>query len=74
MVIKVYGHPWSPCTRLALTVLNEKELDYEFHMVDLRKGEQKSAEHVARHPFGKVPAIEVTVFHFGFWRDVGHLG
>lgn len=42
------------------TVLAAEELgvDYQVYPVDLMKGEQKSPEHLARHPFGKVPALE----------------
>lgn len=56
--MKVYGHPASTCTRKVLCVLAEKGVSAEFVMVDIMKGAQKSEEHLARHPFGVVPAFE----------------
>ncbi|MDI1450557.1 glutathione S-transferase N-terminal domain-containing protein [Polyangium sp. 6x1] len=56
--MKVYGHPASTCTRKVLCALAEKGVDYEFVLVDIMKGEQKSPEHLARHPFGVVPVLE----------------
>ena len=42
------------------TVLTAEEIGapYEVIEVDLAKGEQKTPEHLKRHPFGKVPALE----------------
>ncbi|RKH03465.1 glutathione S-transferase family protein [Corallococcus sp. CA053C] len=56
--MKVYGNPMSTCTRKVLTVLAEKGREAEFINIDLMKGEQKSPAHVARQPFGVVPAFE----------------
>ncbi|MDI3289500.1 glutathione S-transferase N-terminal domain-containing protein [Polyangium sp. 15x6] len=56
--MKVYGHPASTCTRKVLCALAEKGVDYEFVLVDIMKGDQKSAEHLARQPFGVVPVLE----------------
>ncbi len=56
--MKVYGHPASTCTRKVLCLLAEKGVSAEFVMVDIMKGAQKSDEHLARHPFGVVPAFE----------------
>ena len=56
--MKVYGHPASTCTRKVLFTLAEKGADFEFVLVDLMKGGQKSAEHVARQPFGVIPVFE----------------
>ncbi len=57
-LMKVYGHPASTCTRKVLCALNEKGAPYEFIIVDITKGEQKSPEHLARHPFGVVPTLD----------------
>lgn len=38
--------------------LEEKGLAYESHLLSFSKGEHRTAEHVARHPHGKVPALE----------------
>jgi glutathione S-transferase len=56
--MKVYGHPASTCTRKVLCALAEKGVDFEFVMVDIMKGEQKSPEYLARQPFGVVPVLE----------------
>jgi glutathione S-transferase len=56
--MKVYGHPASTCTRKVLCALAEKGVDFEFIMVDIMKGEQKSPEYLARQPFGVVPVLE----------------
>ncbi|MBZ4414857.1 glutathione S-transferase family protein [Myxococcus sp. RHSTA-1-4] len=56
--MKVYGHPMSTYTRKVLTTLAEKGHEAQFVLVDLGKGEHKQPAHVARHPFGVVPAFE----------------
>lgn len=56
--MKVYGHPASTCTRKVLCLLAEKGVNAEFVMVDIMKGASKTAEHLARHPFGVVPVLE----------------
>jgi glutathione S-transferase len=61
--MKVYGHPMSTCTRKVLTVLAEKGHEADFQLVDLMKGEHKKDDHLARQPFGVVPALEDD----GFW-------
>lgn len=56
--MKIFGHPMSTCTRKVLTTLAEKGVDAEFVLVDLMTGAQKSPEHLARQPFGVVPALD----------------
>ncbi len=58
--IKLYGIPGSPFLRAVEIALKEKGLDYDLHA--LSPGEHKQPEHLARHPFGRVPAFE----HDGF--------
>jgi glutathione S-transferase len=60
--MKIYGHPGSTCTRKVLTTLAEKGQEAELVLVDVMKGEQKAPEHLARHPFGVIPAIEDNGF------------
>jgi glutathione S-transferase len=60
--VKVFGHPMSTCYRAVLTTLLEKGHEAEFVMVDLMKGEQKQPAHLARQPFGVVPAIDDNGF------------
>src|SRR5687767_962365 len=57
-MIKVYGHPVSTCTRKVLFTLHETAVPHELVVVDFAKGEHKQEAHVARQPFGQVPAID----------------
>ena len=41
----------------ALVLLEELGADYELHVLDLKKGEQREAPYLAVNPMGKVPAI-----------------
>jgi glutathione S-transferase len=41
----------------ALVLLEELGADYELHMLDLKKGEQRQQAYLAVNPMGKVPAI-----------------
>jgi glutathione S-transferase len=62
--MKVYGHPFSTCTRKVLCTLAEKGKNAmkgegaEFVLVDLMKGEHKQPEYLERQPFGQVPALD----------------
>ncbi|HEY4117196.1 MAG TPA: glutathione S-transferase N-terminal domain-containing protein [Byssovorax sp.] len=56
--MKIYGHPWSIHTRDVLMTLAEKGHEAELVTVVLPKGEHKQPEHMARHPFGKVPVLD----------------
>ena len=58
----IYGPGYSTFARTVRLALEEKGADYELVEVDLLSGAGQSAEHLARHPFGKVPAFE----HDGF--------
>jgi glutathione S-transferase len=60
MSVRVFGVPGSPFMRAVLAGLEEKQAAYE--IVPLRGPDTKSPEHLARHPFGRVPAFE----HDGF--------
>lgn len=62
----------TPNGRKVSVALEELELPYTVHVLNLRKGEQKTAEFLARNPNGKIPAIvdhtsegDVTVFESG---------
>lgn len=56
--MKLYGHPVSTCTRKVLMTLAETNTPYEMVVVDFAKGEHKQPPHMARQPFGQVPAID----------------
>jgi glutathione S-transferase len=56
----VHSIPGSPFGRAVLTALEEKGARYSFS--PLAPGGLRSPEHLARHPFGRVPVLE----HDGF--------
>jgi hypothetical protein len=41
MVLTLYGAPYSTCTQRILMTLHEKQVPYEFVLVDLKIGAQK---------------------------------
>jgi glutathione S-transferase len=56
----LYGIPGSPYLRMPLLACEEKGAPYR--VVPMSPGDSKSPEHLARHPFGRVPAMS----HDGF--------
>jgi glutathione S-transferase len=62
-MIKIFGHPVSTTTRKVLMTAAETDTPYEFVAVEFAKGEHKEQTHLARHPFGQVPAIDDDGFH-----------
>src|SRR4051794_15804913 len=58
MVLKIYGAAHSTCTRRVLTVLAEKNLEYELIPINLARNEQASKDFRAKQPFGKVPVLD----------------
>ncbi|HDZ47737.1 hypothetical protein LCGC14_0107660 [marine sediment metagenome] len=56
-MITLYSFPQSRSLRVAWT-LEELGLEYQCKLVALGKGEGQTAEHLARHPDGKVPVLE----------------
>jgi glutathione S-transferase len=52
----VHGVPGSPYVRSALLALEEKGAAYRLAAMGM--GDGKSAAHLARHPFGRMPVIE----------------
>ncbi|KAK1589956.1 glutathione S-transferase [Colletotrichum navitas] len=54
----LYGARSSTNTdRVRLTLAEAGFTDYELVLVNLQQGEQKSAENMKRHPWGKVPVV-----------------
>ncbi|WP_376094947.1 glutathione S-transferase family protein [Roseomonas sp. CCTCC AB2023176] len=62
MPVVLHGPAYSTYARTARLALEEKGVAYELNEVDIMKGAGASADHLARHPWGKVPALE----HDGF--------
>ena len=56
-MIRFYYGSGSPFSWRVQLVLEEKKLPYEAVLLSFSKGEHKSAEHLARSPHGKVPAL-----------------
>jgi glutathione S-transferase len=65
MVLKFHGFVFSTNSQRVFQVLKELNIPYEFVNVHLGKGEHKSPEYLAKHPFGVVPFI-VCVIAFGY--------
>lgn len=53
----VYGPAYSTFTRSLCITLEEKGVPYSLENVDLLGGAHQQPEHLARQPFGKVPAF-----------------
>src|SRR6201996_4405927 len=62
MAITLYGFDGSTYVRTVRMLLAEKGAHYEQVPVNVLQGEPHSSEHLARHPFGKVPVLD----HDGF--------
>jgi len=61
--ITLWGFSGSTYVRTVRMILAEKGVsNYEQVPVDVLKGEPKREEHLTRHPFGKVPVVEVDGF------------
>jgi glutathione S-transferase len=58
----VFGASYSVYVRAVRLALEEKGVDYELVPVDIFAEGGPPAEHLTRHPFGKIPAFE----HAGF--------
>lgn len=57
--ITLYGFDGSTYVRTVRMLLAEKGADYEQVPVNVLEGEPRQPEHLARHPFGKVPVVDV---------------
>jgi glutathione S-transferase len=58
----LFGVPYSVYVQAARLALDEKRVEYELVPIDIFTEAGPSAEHLARRPFGKIPAFE----HAGF--------
>lgn len=52
-------HAFTACTRVTLTALEQAGVPYDDHLLDMARGEHRSAEYLAINPHGKVPALLV---------------
>ena len=58
MPVVLYGPAYSTYTRTVRLALEEKGVVYDLRAVDTLAGEGQKAEHLARHPWGKVPVLD----------------
>ena len=62
-MLKIYYAPLSTAASRVRMCAEAIGLDYEPIAVDLRRGEQRSADYLEINPFGKVPAIDDDGFY-----------
>jgi glutathione S-transferase len=55
----LYGYSASTYVRTVRAVLTDKNVDYDQIQLDVLGGETRLPEHLARHPFGKVPVLDI---------------
>ncbi len=55
----LYGFDGSTYVRTVRMVLMENGIDYEQVPVNVLEGETRQPDHLARHPFGKVPVLDI---------------
>ena len=60
----VFGAPYSVYVRAVRLALEEKGVSYELVPVDIFAPGGPPADHMNRHPFGKIPAFEHEGFRF----------
>lgn len=56
---KLYGFDGSTYVRTVKMVLADKGMEYEQDQINVLAGEPHKPEHLARHPFGKVPVLDI---------------
>lgn len=62
MTIVIHGIPGSPYVRMPILACEEKGVPWRLQALGF--GQQVSPEHLKRHPFGRIPAIEHDGFQF----------
>lgn len=55
----LYGYSPSTYVRTARMVLADNNVEYDQVSLDVLGGETRLPEHLARHPFGKVPVLDI---------------
>ncbi len=54
---KIHGLAFSSNTTKVIYVAEELGVSYEYREISVQSGENKSPEHLARHPLGKMPTL-----------------
>lgn len=57
--MRLYTFPFAPNPIKLATYLLEKRIEIDTEIVDFKQGEQRSPRHLARHPGGAVPVLEL---------------
>ena len=57
--LTLYGPTLSTYVRTVRLLLEEVNAEYDLESIDILSGESKSAEYRLKHPFGKVPTLDV---------------
>ncbi|MGB3653171.1 MAG: glutathione S-transferase family protein [Rivularia sp. (in: cyanobacteria)] len=57
--LTVYGTPASTYVRTVRLLLAEANIDYDLKEINIFNGENETDDYLAKHPFGKIPAMEV---------------
>lgn len=55
----LYGFDGSTYVRTVRTLMEAKGMDYEQVPLNVLEGEPREVEHLERHPFGKVPVVDI---------------
>ena len=55
----LHGFNGSTYVRTARIILRRKGVDYDQNPVNVLEGEPRQPEHLKRHPFGKVPVLDI---------------
>lgn len=58
MSLKLYAFPPSPRAFKVLFTAHQLGIPYEFHLVDLAKGDQRAPAFLARNPNGRMPVLD----------------
>lgn len=56
---KLYGFDGSTYVRTVKMVMRDKGIDCEQAQINVLEGEPRQPEHLKRHPFGKVPVLDI---------------
>lgn len=56
--ITIYGSKLSPSTQRVLILLEELQLNYKLHEINLENGELQSKEFIKLNPFSQVPVLK----------------
>lgn len=54
-----YGTPQSTYVRTVRLLLDEANIDYDLKDIGIFNGDNETEEYLAKHPFGKVPTVEI---------------